>query len=96
MTPMDGMFSTGIPDLDRVLCGIRPGDNIVWEVESIADYAKLVKPFVETALEQGRRILYFRFARHEPLLQPYKGVEVVHLDPQAGFETFLDGIHHAV
>lgn len=96
MTSTDGIFSTGIPELDRVLCGIRPGDNIVWEVESIADYARLVKPFVETALEQGRRILYFRFARHAPLLQPYKGVEVIQLDPQAGFETFLDGIHRAV
>ncbi|HQM47131.1 MAG TPA: PEP/pyruvate-binding domain-containing protein [Candidatus Hydrogenedentes bacterium] len=96
MSPMDGIFSTGIPELDRVLCGIRPGDNIVWEVESIADYARLVKPFVETALEQGRRIRYFRFARHEPLVQPYEGVEVVHLDPQAGFETFLDGIHQVI
>ncbi len=96
MTPMDGIFSTGIPELDRVLCGIRPGDNIVWEVEAISDYAKLVTPFVETALEQGRKILYFRFARHAPLVEPYKGVEVVHLDPQVGFETFLDGIHQAV
>ena len=27
----------------------------------------------------GRRILYFRFARHEPLLKPYKGVIVTPL-----------------
>ena len=96
MTPSDGIFSTGLPELDRVLCGIRPGDNVVWEVESVADYAQLVKPFVETALEQGRRILYFRFARHAPLIEPYAGVHTIHLDPQSGFETFLDGIHQAV
>jgi hypothetical protein len=30
--------STGLPVLDEVLHGIRPRDNIIWQVESIDDY----------------------------------------------------------
>ena len=29
--------TTGWPALDDVLCGIRPGDNIVWAVDRIDD-----------------------------------------------------------
>ncbi|MCP4641900.1 MAG: pyruvate, phosphate dikinase [bacterium] len=88
--------STGVPAFDRVLCGLCLGDNVVWEVESIDDYASFVEPFVAAALAQGRRLMYFRFARHAPLIDPALGVETIELDPQAGFETFLDGIHGAV
>jgi len=88
--------STGWPGFDKVICGLRLGDNVVWEVESIDDYAAFVTPFVATAVEQGRDVLYFRFARHAPLVPADGAVKVVKLDPQAGFETFLDGIHREV
>jgi len=96
MLEASSKVSTGLPAFDRVLCGLMPGDNVVWEVETIEDYAAFVKPFVETALRQGRRLTYFRFAKHAPVAPSDPRIRVVKLDPQAGFETFLDDIHRNV
>ena len=38
--------STGLPALDAVVQGLRAGDNVVWQVESLDDYARLVRPRV--------------------------------------------------
>ena len=34
----EALISTGMPGLDALLTGLRPGDNVVWEVEGIEDY----------------------------------------------------------
>ncbi len=96
MDQASGELSTGIPGFDRMLSGLLPGDNLVWEVGSIDDYIPLVKSFVECALRQGRKVTYFRFANHAPVVAPDPRITVVELDPQAGFETFLDGVHLAI
>ena len=96
MSLTDARPSTGLPAVDTLVKGLRLGDNVVWEVETIDDYAAFVAPFVETALGQGREVLYFRFARHAPLVPDDERIRRVELDPQAGFETFLDAIHCAV
>jgi pyruvate, water dikinase len=88
--------STGIPSLDAVLRGLRAGDNVVWQVESVEDYGPLVRPFVERALAEERRVVYFRFARHAPLVAEDAGVEVHALSPAAGFEGFTAGIHRVI
>ena len=62
------MHSTGLPSLDQVLRAVLPGDNIVWQVDAIADYAALVAPFWSTALRLGHKVVYFRFARHAQLV----------------------------
>ena len=64
----DLIVTTGIPALDGVLQGLRLGDNVVWQVEGVEDYRPLVTPFVARAVADGRRTVYFRFARHEPLV----------------------------
>lgn len=87
--------TTGWAGLDEVLCGLRLGDNVVWEVESLPDFSILVTRFLAHALHGDRRICYFRFARHAPILDSSLPIEIVELDPQAGFETFLGGIHEA-
>src|SRR5512137_606704 len=87
---------TGLAALDRVLQGLRDGDNVVWQVETLDDYAPLVKPFAARALAEGRRVIYFRFARHEPLLEEGAGVEVHRLSPSLGFESFTDAIHKVI
>ena len=38
----DLSFSTGITALDDVLHGIKPGDNVVFQVDSITDYIPFV------------------------------------------------------
>jgi len=88
--------STGLPGLDDVLEGLRPGDNIVLQVDSIDDYIPFVKPYCERALREGRKLIYFRFAHHEPVLADDSGAEIVRLDPQVGFETFAAEIHREI
>lgn len=92
----DAQLSTGLPGLDRVFRGLIPGDNVVWQVDSVADYAPFVTAFCEYALAKGRRILYFRFGAHEPLVPEDAGVEVCPLEVAGGFEQFITGIHRAV
>ena len=48
---MPTTLTTGLPGLDKVLRGIMPGDNIVWQVEKVADYKTLVTPYAEAALK---------------------------------------------
>jgi pyruvate,water dikinase len=88
--PID--ISTGLPALDRVLGGLRSGDNVVWQMEAIEDYAPLVKAFAAGALAQGRPLVYFRFARHPPLIPEGSGVRVERLSPALGFESFTAAI----
>ncbi len=85
-------MSTGMPGLDRVLQGLLPGDNVVWEVEGIEDYLPVLGPFASEAGRLKRKLIYFRFARHAPLLDEQCGAEIRQLDPQEGFERFVTEI----
>jgi hypothetical protein len=87
---------TGLADLDRVLQGLRPGDNVVWQLDAIEDYAFFVAPFVERALAEKRRVVYFRFARHPALVEEGRGAEVHRLQPGVGFESFTASIHRVI
>lgn len=89
-------LSTGLPGLDRVLQGLRPGDNVVWEVDGIEDYLPMLGPLCNEASRLQRRLIYFRFARHAPLLDEHCGAEIHQLDPQEGFERFLSQILDAI
>jgi hypothetical protein len=80
--------STGLPGLDGVLNGLRLGDNVVWQIGEIEDYRHFVLPFVQNAIKEQRRILYMRFADHDPLLEPSEHIKVYSLDAHTGFETF--------
>lgn len=84
--------ATGLPGLDEMLRGLIPGDNVVWQVDSVDDYLPFVLPFWTEARRQGRRLIYFRFARHRELIPEPDGGEVYQLHPEDGFETFLTQI----
>ena len=85
--------TTGLDGLDRILNGLRLGDNVVWRVDAVDDYREFVKPFVRAALTDGKRVVYCRFARHEPLIEDGRGVEVYNLDAYRGFESFTTRLH---
>ncbi len=89
-------LTTGLKGLDGVLKTLLPGDNIVWQVDSVAEYEPFVRPCCEAARKSGSRVIYFRFADHPPLLPEDSGAEVVHLAPSEGFEKFIRQIHTAV
>ncbi len=88
--------STGVPALDRILGGIRPGDNVVWQTERIADYLPLVEPFCEYARNHAVPLVYFRFASHPELVPAAAGARVCRLDPARGVEEFITEIHQVI
>ena len=89
-------FSSGLPGLDRILKGILPGDNVVWQLDTVEEYQALVNPCVAWAKTSGRPLVYFRFAPHAPLVEPGPGIIVETLDPEAGFEVFVSAIHDRI
>ncbi len=89
----DGRCSTGLPGLDKILHGLMPGDNLVWQVESAEDSIPFVQPFCDVNRESGRRLVYFRFASHLGLVTDPTAVRVCPLRPEAGFEAFITEIH---
>ncbi|MDY7011481.1 MAG: PEP/pyruvate-binding domain-containing protein [Planctomycetota bacterium] len=96
MAQIDTQLSTGLSGLDRLIKGLMPGDNFVWQVNSVEDYQPFVEPYCRNAVQSGQRIVYFRFARHEPLIDCDSDVEVHQLHPESGFEHFLTEIHDVI
>jgi pyruvate, water dikinase len=94
--PRQPPATTGLPGLDAVLSGIESGDNIVWEINEIGDYQEFVLPYTAAAIESGRRLVYFRFAKHPPLLPPKSPAEQHDLDPASGFEAFVRSVHAVI
>jgi len=88
--------STGLPSLDNVFQGIRDGDNIVWQINSIDDYKFFVLPYVEGAVRSGKKVIYFRFAKHKPLLKKQSPVTIIRLDASNSFEGFITEIHNVI
>lgn len=88
--------TTGLAGIDRVLHGIEPGDNIVWEVDSIEEYQELVLPYAAAARAAGRHLIYFRFAEHPPLIEDDGRAEICRIDSAAGFETVVRQVHAVI
>jgi hypothetical protein len=94
--PHDRVVPSGIPALDDVLQGIRLGDNVVWQVDHLTSYFAFVRPFVQRALRDGRRLVYMRFAPHERVLEPDPRVVVHTLDAGPGFDQFSRAVHNLI
>jgi KaiC/GvpD/RAD55 family RecA-like ATPase len=89
--------STGLAGFDKIIESLNPGDNVVWQVDGIADYRDFVLPFVERAHADGRALHYIRFASHESLLEPNDERVTVHiLDAYTGFESFALAVHNII
>lgn len=89
-------FSTGLPELDRLIRGVIPGDNVVWRVDDPGDYAAFVAPYAKYAVSNGRKLIYFRFAGHAPLIPDDVPAQRHVVEPKAGFEVSLDTVHGAI
>ena len=89
-------LTTGVPSLDSVLRGMLSGDNVVWQVNSIEDYRPFVKPYCDAAQESGIRLIYFRFAKHGPLVADAPGVETHPLQLGQGFEPLVSELQGVI
>ncbi|MGC9326561.1 MAG: PEP/pyruvate-binding domain-containing protein [Candidatus Hinthialibacter sp.] len=88
--------STGLPGLDQVLQNLTPGDNVVWRVDRIEDYQAFVEPFYRNAQRKKRRLTYFRFATHPPLVPDGIGATIHFIHPENGFEAFITRVHDVI
>ncbi|MCD8361926.1 MAG: PEP/pyruvate-binding domain-containing protein [Lachnospiraceae bacterium] len=86
---------SGFPSVDEALDYIRLGDNVVLQVSSIEEFRFFVEPYVRQAKEDKRRLVYFRFAGHEPLVAEDDAVWYC-LDPAEGFEQFAIKVHRLI
>ncbi|MBO5999757.1 MAG: phosphoenolpyruvate synthase, partial [Lachnospiraceae bacterium] len=89
-------IKSGFPEMDAILDSIRMGDNVVWQVDDIEEFRFFALPFVRQAKEDGRDIIYIRFAQHPPLLTDTEGIHVANFDPDEGFEAFTVAIHEEI
>lgn len=93
---VDSLLSTGMATLDRVFRGLLPGDNLVWQVDAMGDFAPFAGPYCRAAQQVGRRLVYFRFADHPPLASESDGATVCQLQSSVGFEKFITQIRRTI
>jgi hypothetical protein len=72
---------------------LRLGDNVVWQVQSIEDYLRVLNPYIARAKKDGRRLVYFRFGNHKPLMAENEPSILYQLDTSEGFELFALKVH---
>ena len=87
---------SGIPDMDQALDNIRLGDNVVWRVSNLQEFRYFCEPYIEQAIKDNRRIVYFRFASHEPLVKECPQVERIEIPLSHRFEDFTVKIHKII
>lgn len=85
--------STGSEGFDHVIDGLRLGDNVVWQVDSVEGYRRMVDAFVIRARADGRRLVYVRFGDHEPLVGDGPNTVTYEVDATQGFESFAMEVH---
>ncbi|MBO4495594.1 MAG: phosphoenolpyruvate synthase, partial [Clostridiales bacterium] len=87
MAAFDRVLS-GIPQMDTHFDNIRLGDNVVWRVDNLEQFKLFMKPYVKQAVADGRNLIYFRFATHEPLLEEQEGLKIINVELNHRFENF--------
>jgi hypothetical protein len=90
------MESTGLKGLDKVINGLRIGDNVVWQIDQLSDYLDFVRPFIKQALSDKRKIVYIRFSHHPPIFENESGIEIYKLDAYSGFESFSTQLNNII
>lgn len=88
--------STGLAGFDQVIDHLRFGDNVVWQVDSLSGYRKMVNYFAKSARAVNMSLIYIRFANHEPILDYCPDIKCYHIDAGKGFESFASEIHNLI
>ena len=95
MAAFDKIYS-GVAGIDKALDYMRLGDNVVWQVSDIEEYAFFVEPLARQAIKDKRNLIYMRFAQHKPLLKHRDGLKIINLDANSGFESFTVAVHEII
>jgi transcriptional regulator with XRE-family HTH domain len=76
--------STGHADLDEVLGGLLPGDNVVWVTTSDGPFAALERSFLVEGLRHGEPCLYVTTGRSPATLRSHVGEGLEVFDARPG------------
>lgn len=87
---------SGIMEMDQAFDFIRMGDNVVWRVTELWEFKLFMEPYVRQAIQDKRKIIYFRFASHEPLLEECLEVNRIEVPLTHRFEDFTVTIHNEI
>lgn len=87
---------SGVKGFDEMIDHLRLGDNVVWQVDSMADYMIMVRPYIHQAQLDRRNLIYVRFGNHEPLFKDSLHFKIYHIDAKKGFESFALAVHKMI
>ncbi len=59
----EGKPTTGVPEVDRLIGGVLPGDNLVWKVDSAAPVDRFLLSFLSACEAQKSPVVYVSFNR---------------------------------
>jgi len=90
------LVRSGLNSLDKLLQGLRAGDNVVWQVDRLEDYPYFAEAFAGQAIQDGFDCIYLRFAPHTAVLQPRCGLTITRIDPSLGFDYFAAEVHRII
>lgn len=90
------MLNSGSTQLDELLNGLRPGDNVVWQIDRLEDYTRFAELFAQQAILNHAKCIYFRFASHPPIVQTVPGIITIEIDPTSGFDYFSSKVHKLI
>lgn len=93
---MDKRVSSGHKGFDTAIDMLRLGDNVVWQVQSLDDYRQVLERYITQAKCDQRRLVYFRFGSHEPLMSHDESSVVYTIDASEGFESFTTKIYSLI
>ena len=79
-----------------IIDNLRRGDNVVWQVDSINDYQRVVSSFVNSAIARNERVVYLRFGRHPALLEERANLSIYQLKAENSFESFSARTHSII
>ncbi|MCK4792177.1 MAG: phosphoenolpyruvate synthase, partial [Desulfobacteraceae bacterium] len=91
-----GTIRSGLSPLDDLLQGLRPGDNVVWQVDHLEDYPYFAKAFAEQSIRDGVDCVYFRFAADSPIMEPRAGLVIIDIDHTLGFDYFTREVYRII
>jgi len=70
----NGKPTTGVPEVDRLIGGVLPGDNLVWEVDSAAPVDSFLLSFLAACEVQKSPVVYVSFNRSpQTVVSTYAG-----------------------
>jgi transcriptional regulator with XRE-family HTH domain len=92
MVTAAGRVSTGVDDLDELLTGLIPGDNIVWATSDVALVDRIEGAFLDEAQRRGLPRAYVTTAAEPAALHERFGLDVTVLDARPGGDQAKPGL----